>query len=253
MASVISVCNLKGGAGKSTIAVNLACQIAKSTAGKCALVDADRQGTARAWGQSGILPITVLPMVLDEAKAEDRYPGMIWISQIKEIAESCRYVIIDLPAGLQYSLAAVALVSDLVVVPVNPSGVDFHSTRQFMGLIGNAREFRGTGKPACMIVPNRIDSRTSISRDLGVYEQFGERITPPIHTRKILADAFDAGSWVGEIDPESASAYEFEILAAAVLDAAALLAEGPAETSPAITSHGTAAYPHPAVAGSPPH
>jgi chromosome partitioning protein len=226
MASVISVCNLKGGAGKSTVAVNLACQISQSTGELCLLVDADRQGTARAWGQSGKLPVPIVPMILDEAKAEERYPGMIWISQIKEIAVSCRYLIIDLPAGLRYSLAAVALVSDLVVVPVNPSGVDFHSTRQFMGLIGNAREFRGTGKLACVIVPNRIDSRTSVSRDLGVYEQFGERITPPIHTRKTLADAFDAGSWVGEIDPESASAYEFETLASAVLDHAALSGDG---------------------------
>jgi chromosome partitioning protein len=217
MTSVIAVCNLKGGAGKSTIAVNLACQLAEITGSKCALVDADRQGTARAWGRNGNLPITIHSRVLDEARVEDRYPGMIWISQIREIAENCQYLFIDLPAGLQYSLAAVTAVSDLIVAPVSPSGVDIHSTRQFIDLISRTREIRGTGKPECVIVPNRIDSRTTVARDLSVYDQFGERTSQPIHARKILADAFDAGSWVGEIDPGSSSSREFQNLASLIL------------------------------------
>ena len=50
---IISVCNLKGGAGKSTIAVNIACAIAHRHEGSCVLVDADKQATAAIWGLPG--------------------------------------------------------------------------------------------------------------------------------------------------------------------------------------------------------
>ena len=48
MGSLIAVGNLKGGTGKSTIAVNLACALADG-GGSVVLVDADAQGTAVDW------------------------------------------------------------------------------------------------------------------------------------------------------------------------------------------------------------
>src|SRR5215468_6977340 len=47
-AIIIAVLNLKGGCGKSTIAVNLACELA-SSGSKVLLVDNDSQGTATHW------------------------------------------------------------------------------------------------------------------------------------------------------------------------------------------------------------
>lgn len=218
MPMIVSVCNLKGGAGKSTIAVNFACAIQHHTSETCALVDADRQGTAQAWGASGRLPIKIFPMALAEAKAEDRYPGMIWMSQIKELATKYGFLVIDLPAGLQYSLAAVTAISDIILVPVNPSGLDFHSTKQFIDLIWKSRELRGTGRPDCVIVPNRIDARTGIARDLSPYRQFGERMAQPIHVRKAFSDAFDSGQWAGSLAPESVSHREIKQLVEFIRD-----------------------------------
>jgi chromosome partitioning protein len=48
-ASVIAVGNLKGGAGKTTLAVNIASALAAH--GKVDLVDAGAQATAQAWGE----------------------------------------------------------------------------------------------------------------------------------------------------------------------------------------------------------
>ena len=48
---IVAVGNLKGGTGKSTVAVNLACCLAESQA--VSLVDADPQGTAAAWLKDG--------------------------------------------------------------------------------------------------------------------------------------------------------------------------------------------------------
>ncbi len=213
MGSVISVSNLKGGAGKSTIAVNLACAIHDLTGERCTLVDADRQGTSDFWAASGKLPVRVLKKVLQEAKPEERYPGMLWMVQIKELADKGGVVVIDLPPGLAYSLAAVTTVSDLLLVPVNPSGVDFHSTACFIELIHKSRRLRGGDKPRCVIVPNRIDGRTTIARELFRYEGFGETVSPPIHMRTAFTKAFDTGQWVGNFAPGSAAHREIDTLA----------------------------------------
>jgi len=39
---------------------------------------------------------------------------MMWITLIKAAAEECETFVIDLPPGLEYALAAVTAVSDLV-------------------------------------------------------------------------------------------------------------------------------------------
>lgn len=197
MTAIISVCNLKGGAGKSTIAVNLACALQDKLSVNCRLVDADRQKTAKAWAAKGNLPVSVAVATLLEARPEDRYPGMMWITQIKTLAEECETLVIDLPPGLEYALAAVTTVSDVIVVPVNPSGSDFHATTRFVDLIQKSREARGTDKPDCLIVPNRIDARTTYERDLSDYRQFGEPVTHPIHMRTAFSKGFDTGHWIG--------------------------------------------------------
>ena len=52
MGKIIAVGNLKGGTGKSTIAVNLACCLAEKER-SVRLIDADPQGTAAAWLRDG--------------------------------------------------------------------------------------------------------------------------------------------------------------------------------------------------------
>lgn len=211
--AVISICNLKGGSGKSTIAVNLACALQDRVNQECRLVDADRQGTVNAWAAKGELPVRVVSKVLHEAKPEERYPGMLWVSQIKELIENHRVLVIDLPPGLEYSLAAVTAVSDLILVPVNPSGMDLHATARFVDLIQKSRELRGCDKPQCIIVPNRIDGRTAIARELPSCMDFGELVSPPIHMRAAFVKAFDTGQWVGTLAPGSAAHQEIDHLA----------------------------------------
>jgi chromosome partitioning protein len=213
---IISVCNLKGGAGKSTIAVNLACAIRAMTGLDCILVDADRQATALAWAENGELGIRVTSRVLHEARREDPVPGLAWVKQIQLLAQRNPAVIIDLPPGLDYALAAVTAVSDLIFVPVNPSGIDLHSTRRFVAAVQKARAVRGGDRPSCVIVPNRTDRR-AVLRNLKLYERFGEPIAPPIGMRSAFVQAFDRGRWVGAMQPKSEARQEIERLVSFVL------------------------------------
>jgi chromosome partitioning protein len=217
---IISVCNLKGGAGKSTIAVNLACAIRAMTGLDCILVDADRQATALAWAENGELGIQVTTRVLHEARRDDPHPGLAWAKQIHLLAQRNPAVIIDLPPSLDYALAAVAAVSDLIFVPVNPSGIDLHSTSRFVRAVQKARAARDGERPRCVIVPNRSDRR-AVLRNLKLYERFGEPIAPPIGMRPAFVQAFDRGRWVGALSARSEARREIEQLVSFVLPEAA--------------------------------
>ncbi len=58
MPKVLTVANLKGGCGKSTIAVNLAGELTRK-AMSIVVVDADGHGTATSWADAGKLPFRV--------------------------------------------------------------------------------------------------------------------------------------------------------------------------------------------------
>ncbi len=66
MARIIAVTTLKGGVGKSTVAVNLACALARPRR-TVAVVDADAQATASEWGVAGRLPVAVYALPLERA------------------------------------------------------------------------------------------------------------------------------------------------------------------------------------------
>jgi hypothetical protein len=69
MGNVIAIGNLKGGTGKSTIAVNLACALVEG-GDTVILVDADGQGTATDWHAGRNLPLAVESLPLGRTRLE---------------------------------------------------------------------------------------------------------------------------------------------------------------------------------------
>jgi chromosome partitioning protein len=61
MPVVVTVAQLKGGVGKTTLAVALAAELARRN-GSCALIDADPQRSATQWALPGRLPCPVYEM-----------------------------------------------------------------------------------------------------------------------------------------------------------------------------------------------
>jgi chromosome partitioning protein len=208
-ALVIAVVNLKGGCGKSTIAVNLACELA-ATGDSVLLLDNDSQGTSSHWSSHGRLPLRGEFMPLENEEDGERLVRAV-------AARNERYVVLDAPAHVGAATLAAGRIADLVLIPVTASGVDLLATRSAVELVRKAREIRRCGGPRCLIVPSKIDRRTDAGRQIDEQLQcFGEPVAPAVHQRTAFVEAFGAGKWIGEFAPQSAAHYDITSLAIAV-------------------------------------
>ncbi len=208
-ATVIAVANLKGGCGKSTVAVNLACELAGNGDGVL-LLDNDSQGTSIHWIAQGRLPIRGQAMPLERFEDGERLVRAV-------AAANDRYIVLDAPAHVEAATQAAGRVADLVLIPVTASGIDLVATQTVVNLMRQARVVRRSGGPACLVIPSKIDRRTDAGRQIWEQlQQFGEPIGPAVHQRTAFADAFSAGQWIGDYAPQSAAHYDISTLAVAV-------------------------------------
>ncbi|MBY4599728.1 ParA family protein [bacterium BD-1] len=148
----ILVASSKGGAGKSTVATNLAAHFAVD--GKAtAILDADRQKSSTHWCEKRAhLDTAVLP--LDGCRRN-------WD---KQLPEGIQRLVVDAPAGaMADDLQAFLDMADAVVVPVLPSAIDLEATVPFLNsLVTHPRVKKG--KLPVGIVGNRLKPWTGASQ-----------------------------------------------------------------------------------------
>lgn len=208
LVSIIAVVNLKGGVGKSTIAVNLACELAGRQS--VVVVDADNQATATDWDRRGDLPARVeaLPLGIET-------PVGPWVERVLTLQAD--HVVIDCPPHIGPATLAAIGIADMVLVPVTPSCADLVATESALALVHDAQAARKDDGPLCLLVPSKVDRRTAVGRELAAaLERFDEPIAPEIGQRVALVDAFTVGSWIGDYAPRSEARENFRDLATAV-------------------------------------
>lgn len=148
----VLVASSKGGAGKSTIATNLAAHYAVKGR-NTVLVDADRQGSALRWSEKRAA----------HANAVLGVPGLRrdWVRLVPDDAER---VIIDSAAGVRAAEVADYLEDvDAIVVPVLPSAIDLEATQPFLAELAELPRIK-RGKVAVGIVANRLKPWTNASQ-----------------------------------------------------------------------------------------
>jgi chromosome partitioning protein len=208
MARIIAVGNLKGGVGKSTLAVNLACELAAS--GTVWLVDADAQATTAEWLLPGNLPVKGEALPLDDQKG-----AVAWMRRVN--AAGADMVVIDLPPHNGAATAAALVLADLFLVPVAPSGLDLRAAAKALDLLREARSVREDGKPAALLVPSKVDRRTGAGREIeAALHEMGEPVGPAIGLRAAFVDSATGNNWVGSYAPRSVAHQEIATLAAVV-------------------------------------
>jgi cellulose biosynthesis protein BcsQ len=115
---LIAVANLKNESGKSTCAVNLACELAGTEQaasdrwqGRNAVLLSMLKPNADHYCSGGQLPVSCEHLPLDDSKREIR------IRRIREIATQVDYVVVDTEPSLPGVMRAMVGIADLVVVP----------------------------------------------------------------------------------------------------------------------------------------
>lgn len=135
MSKVIGVIQVKGGAGRSTVATNLAGELSKI--GQTVLIDCDMpQGTSASWyavrqdeGKVGNLLIETAGNHDDLIAAIERHP-------------KARFVVMDAPPRLAEIARAILVLSDLSIVPVGASKAEIWATTDVIEIIDQARKVR---------------------------------------------------------------------------------------------------------------
>lgn len=112
---VISFLNPKGGSGKTTSVINIATCIARNN--KVAVVDTDPQQSLANWNRAEKANFDVFTVTSEK----DVYT-------IRKELKDYPYVIIDGAGALSVITAAAVMVSDLVIIPVTPSPLDFSAS-----------------------------------------------------------------------------------------------------------------------------
>jgi chromosome partitioning protein len=148
--TTIAVLGEKGGAGKSTVSINVAAELA-ARGRRVLLVDADPQGTALTWAGIG-------------AEAGHRLPRTIALgdnmrAELGRLAAEHEWTIVDLPGRASKRAAAAVMVADLALLPCSPSPADAWALASTVELLGEARELRPELR--AVVVMNRAD-RTAI-------------------------------------------------------------------------------------------
>jgi chromosome partitioning protein len=209
---LIAIGNLKGGVGKTTLAISVACALAEH--GQAVVVDADAQASATAWAAAGNLPAKVVALPLT---AEGERATAAWLERLVEIKADTAFVLVDLPPNLGAATVAALSLADLLLVPVPPSGLDLRAAGQTLALLRQARQVRGDNRPASLLVPSRVDRRTGAGREVeAVLHDMGEPVAPAIIQRAAHVDAFSASQWIGVYAPRSAGHVEIQALTALV-------------------------------------
>lgn len=178
---IISVLSQKGGSGKTTISTNLAAALAQ--AGKnVVLVDSDEQGSARDWAAASDAPEV-------EVIALDR-PGML--ASVKRL--SADFVVIDGSAKLDKMAAETVKISDLVLMPIQPSPYDVWASADLIDLVKQRIEISDNALQAAFVVSRAIPNTTLSKEVLDVLNEHGL----PVLTGTTQKTAYSAAAAVGK-------------------------------------------------------
>lgn len=196
---IIVIGSRKGGSGKSTIATNIACTLARSF--KIMLVDADHQPTSSEWWEER-LEHKDLPTI----QSVQKY-GKIQ-SQLIEFNKVYDHVLVDCSGKDSIELRNALTCADILLVPVRPSQPDLNTLPYVNDLIDEILNFNPKLKSYVLLTQAptnpKIDSIKSAKEVFNDYQNLIP-VSQIIYDRQIYRDAMAEGKGVVETGNDKAN------------------------------------------------
>ncbi len=199
MAVVITVAQQKGGAGKTTLAANLA--VAFAAKRRVALLDIDPQHSLSRWHALRIAR-RIAPFGFSDAA------GWRLANEIDKLRRSHDLLIVDSPPQIDTDARLAVRAADLVLVPVQPSAPDLWAAEGTLKLAADER------RPARLVL-NRASAgklRTDIEAQIARAGYL--RLDTVLGNRAGVPSAFAQGLGITEAAPKSVAAAEIAALLA---------------------------------------
>lgn len=207
---IISFLNQKGGVGKTTLAINVAGEVARRGM-RVLVIDGDPQGSALDWAAARdtdpLFPVVALPRATIHR-------------EIDQLRNGYDHVVIDGPPRVTELAQSIIMASDVVIVPVQPSPYDVWAADEIVRLL-KEYSIRKPDLIAAFAV-NRKIANTAIGRDVAEgLAGFGLKVfNTSISQRVIFAESAAQGKLVFEVDPASTGTTEIESLTRELLELA---------------------------------
>lgn len=204
---IISVTNLKGGVGKSTLAQNIAVALAQKGYSLC-VADTDvEQQTSLKWAgvRSAIESenTKVVPVYLIN-------PDTISDQILNKLGKKYDLVIIDGTPALTELTTRIIIMSDLVITPILASATDVWALDTFLKRYEEARITKQAmgGKVELCVVLNKYNDRVNLDREIGeTIKELGVKLLDAkISTRVAYKEATVQGLGVVELKDKNANA-----------------------------------------------
>ena len=166
-AKIITVCNQKGGSGKTTLSMQLAGTLARNGS-RVLVVDVDPQGTATRWAASAADERAFPAAVVGLSAANEKVHR-----EVKKFVGDYDFILIDCPPAADSPVPQSALlIADLALVPIIPSPLDLWASVGIRRVIENVSEVNETLK--ARLVVNQCQPNTNLAKEaLEVLPEFG--------------------------------------------------------------------------------
>ena len=240
MAHIITIGNEKGGAGKSTLSMHLACGLMYSGK-RVGIVDIDvRQRTFERFAdnranfaqENGLdIPMPVigsLPKKLDDTTPEQAFGNLL-----DDLNDKVDILLLDCPGALTRLSEMAHALSDTLVTPLNDSFIDFDLLGQvdstgekvlrpslYAEMVWNARQERQRQEFTPLdwvVVRNRLarqnmHNKRKVSAALeNLSKRIGFRLVPGLSDRVIYKELFPKGLTI--LDPDAGSGFSLSNIA----------------------------------------